>query len=54
VPEWVGGFFSPAAGGHEGAFLDHVSLRELSRYVGKRAGQTLLSRAGLRSSKGRE
>jgi glycosyltransferase involved in cell wall biosynthesis len=48
VPDWVAAFFSRAAGGHDRAFLDHVSLRDLSAYVGRRAGKSLLARAGLR------
>jgi glycosyltransferase involved in cell wall biosynthesis len=51
VPDWVAAFFHRAGGGHDGAFLDHVSLRELSAYVGRRAGKSLLARAGLRPPK---
>jgi glycosyltransferase involved in cell wall biosynthesis len=52
VPDWVRGFMS----GHDSArvnraFLDQISLRDLSRYLGRRAGGRLLARVGALASR---
>jgi glycosyltransferase involved in cell wall biosynthesis len=48
VPDWIRDFCSARVPGRDGAFLDQVSLRDLTKYVGRRAGERLLSRAGFR------
>jgi glycosyltransferase involved in cell wall biosynthesis len=54
APDWVRGFFSGReATGGDRAFLDHVSLRDLSRYLSRRASERLLTRAGLRPERPR-
>jgi glycosyltransferase involved in cell wall biosynthesis len=45
-PDWVQAFFAGQVSGRVSpAFLDQMSLKDLSRYLGKRAGARLLSRS---------